>query len=94
MRPTPFLLLFVSWLACAASASAQSEPAPAPAAAQALHALFERSWQATAERFPEFATFRGDYRYNDRLADVSPQARQADLVRSQGNLAAARAIQP
>ena len=42
------------------------------AATKALHALFDRQWQWSAETFPEFATYRGDHRFGDRLADVSP----------------------
>lgn len=44
------------------------------AATKALHALFDRQWQWSAETLPEFATRRGDHRYGDRLADVSPEA--------------------
>jgi uncharacterized protein (DUF885 family) len=40
----------------------------------ALHALFDRQWEASSQRFPEAATVRGDLRYNDRLTDESPEA--------------------
>jgi uncharacterized protein (DUF885 family) len=39
-----------------------------------LHAMLERSWEDSARRFPEWATFRGDHRFDDRLRDASPAA--------------------
>ena len=56
---------------------------PAPAAdpdheeTRALHTLFERQWEDVAQRFPEWATQRGDLRYNDRLTDESAEGRAA-----------------
>ena len=83
------------WLA-AATACAQGQPAAAPAtrspAAQALHALFERYWDDTARLAPEWATFRGDHRYGDRLSDVSPEAMAARDAQGARWLAEARAI--
>ncbi len=40
-----------------------------------LHALFESTWQANMQAYPEWATFVGDHRYGDRLTDESPEAR-------------------
>lgn len=82
-------LLLSMFLACALPVAAAE---PDPQATKALHALFDRSWQAVAERFPEFATYRGDYRYNDRLADASPAAQAGDFARLRQELAEARAI--
>ena len=45
-----------------------------PQQAQALHALFDRHWEDISRRFPESSTYRGDLRYNDRLADQSAEA--------------------
>ena len=45
---------------------------------QRLHALFERHWEDSARRFPEWATWRGDHRFGDRLSDASPVARAAN----------------
>ncbi len=42
--------------------------------AKALHALFDRHWEWSARSFPEFATYRGDHRYGDRLSDASAAA--------------------
>ncbi len=77
-----------------APALAAASAAAASPAAQVLHALFARDWQRQAERFPEFATFRGDYRYNDRLADVSPEGEAADWAYARSSLAEAKAIAP
>ena len=41
---------------------------------RSLHALFERHWDWSARTFPEFASYRGDHRFGDRLADVSAAA--------------------
>ena len=63
-----------------------------PQETKALHALFARQWETITERFPEFATYRGDYRFNDRLADVSPEAIASLDALSHEWLAAAKAI--
>ena len=42
--------------------------------AKALHALFDRHWEWSARTFPEFATYRGDHRFGDRLSDAAPAA--------------------
>lgn len=62
------------------------------AAAQALQRLFDTSWQASAQRDPQWSTFRGDLRYNDKLSDVSASARQKDKARARSELAAVQAI--
>ena len=93
----PILHPLVACVACAVitvAAQAAEPEAPATPEARALHALFDRSWQAVAERFPEFGTYRGDYRYNDRLTDASPQATAADYARLRREVAEARAIAP
>jgi uncharacterized protein (DUF885 family) len=60
---------------------AATQPAPKPAAAtaadtsakarQALQALFDEAWEAEARAAPEWATLRGDLRFNDKLSDRS-----------------------
>lgn len=63
-------------------------------ATQALHALFERQWDGTAQRLPEWATYNGDHRFDDRLADVSdPAVAERDALARQW-LAEAEAIAP
>src|SRR5262249_4303407 len=50
-------------------ANAQSGPVQARLAAQ--NALFEEQYQADLKARPEQATQYGDYRYNDKLSDLS-----------------------
>ncbi len=63
----------LAWLMllCAAQAAAQDPATPT----QRLHALFESTWQADMQAYPEWATFVGDHRHGDRLTDESPEAR-------------------
>ncbi|TDP63392.1 DUF885 domain-containing protein [Roseateles toxinivorans] len=57
------------------------------AATQRLHRLFAEAWEQGARRAPEWATFRGDHRFNDRLSDRSPEgiaaaeAAQRDMLK-------------
>ena len=66
-------------------AAATSVPAPAERSdAARLHALFAEYWSTVEREHPEFATYLGDDRYDDRLEDLSPQAiarRKAYLAR-------------
>jgi uncharacterized protein (DUF885 family) len=39
-----------------------------------LHAIFDDYWQSQMLDAPEFATFVGDDRYNDKLTDLAPEA--------------------
>ncbi len=64
-----------SWAAWAA------EPAAVPVGAQAaqpaqqaLNALLDRHWAWSSSTFPEFASYRGDHRFGDRLSDASADA--------------------
>lgn len=74
------------------AATPTAPTAPDAQATQALHTLFDTQWQALAQRFPEFATYRGDYRYNDRLSDASPEAVAAFDRQTRDWLAQAQAI--
>ena len=56
----------------AACGDSQEQTATAPAeinAADALHTLFDEQFERNLELNPLSATFIGDYRYNDRLAN-------------------------
>lgn len=76
------------WFAAPALAAAD------PQETAALHALFERQWEARARRFPEEATYRGDLRSNDRLTDESAEATAAWDARQREWLREAQAIRP
>lgn len=68
------LLAAAGCLVAAVAAAAEPASAPEGAEARALHALFDRQWQTSAERVPEWATYNGDHRFDDRLADMSEAA--------------------
>ena len=36
-----------------------------------LKKYFQDQWEQTLENYPEFATYLGDHRYNDRLTDMN-----------------------
>lgn len=42
-----------------------------PAQTQRLHALFDETWEAWMQAYPEWATYVGDHRYGERLTDGS-----------------------
>ncbi|HKP66678.1 MAG TPA: DUF885 domain-containing protein [Casimicrobiaceae bacterium] len=69
--------LIVSIAGCVAPALAQTS------AADEANAIFAEYWERIAEELPEYSTFRGDDRYNDRLTDWSPEAiaRRRDYAR-------------
>lgn len=61
-------------------------------AAQKLHALFDEAWEQGARQAPEWATVRGDHRFNDRLSDRSPAAVAAQDAYARELLKRAQAI--
>ncbi len=72
-------------------AAALPAPARSPTAT-ALHALFDTSWDAAMQRYPEWATYIGDNRWGDRLYDASPENEAAGVADLRRQLAAAQAI--
>ena len=60
--------------------------------ATTLHALFAEYWEATARDVPEWATWRGDHRFDHRLSDATPAARDARDAQARQWLARAQAI--
>ncbi len=52
----------------------------------ALNSLFKEMWEEQLKHAPEFASSLGDRRYNDQLADLSPQAIAAGLARERAYL--------
>lgn len=78
----------------AGPAAATATPA-ADAAAKAraaLHALFDEAWEAETQASPEWATMRGDLRFNDKLADRSAAALAARDALARDLLARAQQI--
>jgi uncharacterized protein (DUF885 family) len=62
-------------------AAAVAPAARAGSAVKQLHQLFDAEWERGLRESPEFASYLGDPRYNDRWTDLSPAAierRQAD----------------
>lgn len=57
-----------------------------------LHQAIANQWQYELKTHPEFATYVGDTRYNDRLTDFSPQAIAAEIDEERRTLAAFTAI--
>ena len=74
-----------------AACGGQDEPVADTAqadAAEALHALFDEHFERELEMNPLQATFIGDYRYNDRLANsFSPEYRAAEQAMDEEFLA-------
>jgi uncharacterized protein (DUF885 family) len=66
-----------SWLRALVLGAALTFAGPALAKghdAARLHALFDEYWSTVKREFPEYATFLGDDRHDDRLTDLSPEA--------------------
>ncbi len=60
---------------------APDQPSTVEGNRKALNSLFAEYWQATMERYPEYASELGDTRYNDRVTDYSVKAQNAWLER-------------
>lgn len=93
MRFAPALLL-VACLTSATAAAAEIAPPTSVAAAEAvrLHAFFDDEWEWAMRTFPEWATFTGDHRYDDRLSDLSREAEDAIEAHQRGLLAQLESI--
>ncbi len=93
MRFAPVLLL-VSCLASAAAGADEKAPSKRvePAEAVRLHALFDAEWEWAMRTFPEWATFTGDHRYDDRLSDASREAEDAIEAHQRETLAQLESI--
>ncbi len=57
-----------------------------------MRELFERYWEESSRRWPEWATYRGDHRYGDRWSDLSPAGIAADDAMNARWLSEARSI--
>jgi len=69
--------VFVSLLLLVACGGLRGEN---KAASRTLHGLFEDFWQFRMTRAPEWATYLGDHRYNDKLTDYSVVGRERSLA--------------
>lgn len=95
----------IAGLHLAAPAAPKNPPKPAAAAAvtplaadaaakarQTLHALFDEAWEAESQAAPEWATMRGDLRFNDKLTDRSAAGQAARDALARDLLARAQVI--
>jgi hypothetical protein len=109
LKRFPFTALFVAAFLLLAFAPAMPAQAPAVPPAQAapaaqpssveanrkaLNDLFEEYWQAVMERSPEYASYLGDKRYNDRIDDYSVKAENDWLAREESFLMRLAMIDP
>lgn len=99
MRPI-LVAALIAGLHLTAPAATQTPPAKPAATAtdaaakahQALQALFDEAWESDARAAPEWATLRGDLRFNDKLTDRSEAALAARDAFARDMLARARAV--
>jgi uncharacterized protein (DUF885 family) len=91
---SPWAALAIAVVCCAFAGAAHAQGAAAADGEETrkLHELFERHWEWSARTFPEFATYRGDHRFGDRLADASEQGRAEQDRATLEFLRAARAL--
>ena len=75
-------------------AGAATALAAEPARNEKLHALFDREFVRALDEHPESATFLGIPGYDDRLADLSPEAVARRRKHLQGFIAELRAFDP
>ncbi|TXK64926.1 DUF885 domain-containing protein [Alkalisalibacterium limincola] len=91
------LALCAPWATLAAGApqgqrSSDSSVEARSPASQALHALFEADFERSLQENPLLATALGDPRYNDRLPELGPQARERQQQAVRDSLARLEAI--
>ncbi len=92
IRRLAIAALCCTLLACD-PAPAPEAAAPVPSSSERLDALYADYWQRALELDPLRATFIGDNRYNDRLANsASPEHREQRRALAEDALAQARAI--
>lgn len=57
-----------------------------------LHEIFDENWEYYLERYPTSATYEGDHRFDDKLADLSEKAILKDRERTKETLRRIEAI--
>jgi uncharacterized protein (DUF885 family) len=81
---------------CASDSEAAQQPPPPPPPEQTLKAELDQLaaawWDHLMQRHPIWATEVGDFRFNDKLEDLSPEARQRYRARAQTLLKGARGV--
>src|SRR5919197_2406432 len=60
---------------------------------QQLKSLLDQEWEYTLRTHPEFATYVGDDRYNDKLSDHSPEAVETELKHAEEALKRIEAVE-
>jgi len=87
------VLAWSALLICALNLSAQNNSNSNLDARRAqLRDALQAEWEYTLRTFPEFATYVGDTRYNDRLGDYSPEAIAKNLEHAKQQLKLFEAI--
>jgi uncharacterized protein (DUF885 family) len=71
---------------------AAAQAAPDARETKKLHVLFDEQWEADARAYPEESTERGDFRFNDKLTDMSATGIEARDAQDRAFLAKAKAI--
>jgi len=61
-------------------------------AADALRSICDDAWEATLRENPTYATYLGDFRYNDKLSDLSEAGRKRRHDLNEGFLARLKAL--
>ena len=92
-RTMKIVLAWSALLICALNLSAQNNSNSNLDARRAqLRDALQAEWEYTLRTFPEFATYVGDTRYNDRLGDYSPEAIAKNLEHAKQQLKLFEAI--
>jgi uncharacterized protein (DUF885 family) len=96
VRRFPIFLVSAASVLLITAVPAQSDAKlpPVEDRRKALNALFDQFWQANLENSPEFASYLGDKRYNDKTTDYSVKALNSWLAREQTYMLKLAAIDP
>jgi len=78
--------------ACTVALSAQNNSSSVEARRAQLRDALQAEWEYSLRTYPEFATYVGDARYNDRLGDYSPEAVAQQLEHAKQQLKLFEAI--
>jgi uncharacterized protein (DUF885 family) len=69
-----FEISMAACFVCLSSGFGLPKPTPTQPATERLRSFFAAEWEYQLREHPEYATYVGDARYNDRLGDQSPAA--------------------